>query len=143
MINFLKNWRKEKMKIDKRLSINVLSNQVLQAMIRRTAIVLQQLEQKDVVEYYEGKYFTWNLAEDEPTLTIDFNKDVVHIWWNKETLDENIQVHSDIKQDACKNLAYYVGLENVLYSELEELAKDIKPKQLDIEEVFAEELDYE
>ena len=123
----------------KRLSINTLSNQILNAMIRRTLIVLQQLEEQEEVEYFEGKDFTWNLDENAPTLTLQYNRDVVHLWWNKETDETKMQVLSDIKEDACNNLNYYIGLEKVLFSELEELSKDIKPKQLDIEEFFSEE----
>jgi hypothetical protein len=115
------------------LSIDKLTKQILNAMIRRTLIVLQQIEEQENVEYYEGEFFTWNLNNNEPTLTLDYNKDVVHLYWNKETEEDKMQVYSDIKDDACKNLSYYVGLENVLYKELAQLSENIEPKQLEID----------
>ena len=116
----------------KDLSIDKLTKQILNAMIRRTLIVLQQIEEQENVEYYEGEFFTWNLNNNEPTLTLDYNKDVVHLYWNKETEEDKMQVYSDIKDNAIGNLSYYVGLEKLLYTELAELSKDIEPKQLEI-----------
>jgi hypothetical protein len=116
----------------KDLSIDKLTKQILNAMIRRTLIVLQQIEEQEIVEYYEGEFFTWNYNVNEPTLTLDYQKDIVHLYWNKETSEDKMEVYSDIKDNASGNLSYYVGLENLLYTELAELSKDIEPKQLEI-----------
>jgi hypothetical protein len=113
-----------------RLSTDTLTNDILNAIIRRTRILLSNLEQEENVEYYEGERFIWNLDNDYPTLSIDYHthnstESVVNLWWNKEIEDDKFQVYSNIIVDARENLSYYMSLEKIIYDELDILCADM------------------
>jgi hypothetical protein len=121
-----------------RLSTDTLTNDILNAIIRRTSILLSKLEQQQLVEYYEGDRFIWNLDPNQPTLSIDFNthnssEGIVYLWWNRETEDDKIEVFSNIIIDARQNLNYYTALEKIIFSELEILSEDIPLTMIEME----------
>jgi hypothetical protein len=135
MLNIFNNNKKDTIMID-RLSEDKLTNDILNAMIRRTHItlgLLQNVEEGKHPQYYEGENFTWEMDDSFPTLTISLDSKIIFLWWNKKPLETEIEVYSNIPKDANDDLPFYIQLEKVLYDELAIIIKNLPQTEIKIE----------
>lgn len=121
----------------------LLKNQILEAIVRRTSIILSQLED---LSFRKFKNFNWIVNEDSILMAINFNDEEVLLNWNGETDDDKIEVQSNIERTIDLDLPWFVELENLVFSELTEIEKTLPPKLITVqqdEEDFEKEFDDE
>ena len=121
------------------LSEDQLTNDILKALIRRTQSTLAMLN-LDTNEF-DGKNFSWNMDNSQPTLRIDLGTRVIFLWWNKKFEESEMEVFSNIYTTANQSLAFFITLETIVYNELAELQKDIPLRKINLSDFEEDEFE--
>lgn len=101
-----------------------LTNEILSAIMVRTSIVLAQLLGIDF-DFFKGNKFHWFKNDvGFHTLTTTFNGEDIILYWNGLP-NEKCSMTSNIERTTLTDLPWFVQFEAYIFTELEEIKKDI------------------